>query len=72
MEGVCTKYVVEIYETRTYNYFIQKKRGFYMEKYTKDKMYDIMEITQCNQANMLKRLDKNSKFSSFVLIIVLF
>ena len=39
-----------------------------MEKYTKDRMYSIMDITQCNQANMLKRLDKNSKFSNFVLI----
>lgn len=39
-----------------------------MEEYTKERMYNIMDITQCNQANMLKRLDKNSKFSSFVLI----
>lgn len=39
-----------------------------MEEYTKERMYSIMDITQCNQANMLKRLDKDSKFSSFVLI----
>ena len=39
-----------------------------MEQYTKDKMYEIMDMTQCNQANMLKRLDRISKFSNFVLI----
>lgn len=39
-----------------------------MEEYTRDRIYDIMNVTQCNQANMLKQLDKNSKFSSFVLI----
>lgn len=31
-----------------------------MEEYTRDRIYDIMNVTQCNQANMLKRLDKNS------------
>jgi len=39
-----------------------------MEQYTKDRMYEIMDMTQCNQANMLKRLDRISKFSNFVLI----
>lgn len=39
-----------------------------MQEYTKDRLYDIMDTTQCNQANMLKRLDRKSKFSNFVLI----
>lgn len=39
-----------------------------MEQYTKDRMFNIMDMTQCNQANMLKRLARISKFSNFVLI----
>lgn len=34
----------------------------------KKKLYDIMSLTQDNYANMLKRLDRKSKFSNFTLI----
>lgn len=39
-----------------------------MEEYTKEKMKDIMDITQSNYANMLKRLNRQYKLSNFVLI----
>lgn len=38
-----------------------------METYNKDKMYDIMNITQSNYSNMLKRLNLSKSFSNFVI-----
>ena len=42
----------------------------YLQKMKKNKdiIYDIMSITQDNYGNMLKRLDRNAKFSNLVLI----
>lgn len=37
-------------------------------KYTKEKWRKIMETTQCNYANMVKRLTRKSKISNFTLI----
>lgn len=39
-----------------------------MEEYTKEKLYDIMNTTQMNYANMMKRLDWKARFSNFVVI----
>lgn len=39
-----------------------------MKEYTKDKLFDIIDTTQMNYANMLKRLDRKAKFSNFVAI----
>lgn len=38
-----------------------------MKKYNKDKMYNIMDITQSNYSNMLKRLNLSKSFSNFVI-----
>ena len=38
------------------------------EKYTKDKWKKIMDTTQNNYANMIKRLTRKSKVSNFTLI----
>ena len=35
--------------------------------YDKEKVYDIMDTTQCNYANMLKRLSRRKTFSNFVI-----
>lgn len=60
--------IVVKYIIMSYTGNIRKKRGIYMQEYTKDRLYDIMDTTQCNQANMLKRLDKKSKFGNFVMV----
>lgn len=39
-----------------------------MKEYNKDKIFDIMETTQCNYSNMMKRLLRKKKFSEFVLV----
>lgn len=39
-----------------------------MKEYNKDKVFDIMEITQNNYSNMLKRLTRKDRFSNFVLV----
>lgn len=39
-----------------------------MKKYNKDKYFDIMEMTQNNYSNMMKRLIRKRKFSEFVLV----
>lgn len=39
-----------------------------MKEYNKDKVFDIMEMTQNNYSNMLKRLARKDKFSNFVLV----
>lgn len=39
-----------------------------MTDYNKEKLFDIMNTTQNNYANMLKRLDRKSRFSNFVVI----
>lgn len=39
-----------------------------MKEYNTDKMFDIMETTQCNYSNMMKRLVRKKKFSEFVLV----
>ena len=39
-----------------------------MKEYNKDKIFDIMETTQCNYSNMMKRLSRKKKFSEFVVV----
>lgn len=39
-----------------------------MKEYNKEKIFDIMETTQCNYSNMMKRLLRKKKFSEFVLV----
>ena len=39
-----------------------------MKEYNKDKIFNIMETTQCNYSNMMKRLSRKKKFSEFVLV----
>ena len=36
-----------------YNMFYTEEKRRIMEEYTRDRIYDIMNVTQCNQANML-------------------
>lgn len=39
-----------------------------MKEYNKDRVFDIMDTTQSNYSNMLKRLSRKDKFSNFVLV----
>ena len=39
-----------------------------MKEYNKDKIFDIMDITQCNYSNLIKRLIRKKKISEFVLV----